>query len=112
MEDIMLILVSLLCVCSCGLGVLYFYNCAWLRPKRIIKELRKQGINGPQPSFHAGNVTEMRRILASMKAREQYCSFTEDYAKVLFPYLLQWRKKYGMHEFIHILFLTSFFFLF
>ncbi|KAJ0985344.1 hypothetical protein J5N97_003700 [Dioscorea zingiberensis] len=94
METILsMLLVSLLCVCSCGL-VLYFYNAAWLRPKRIVKELRKQGINGPKPSFLAGNVPEMGRIMASKKAREDF-AFTEDYAKVLFPYLLKWRKEYG-----------------
>ncbi|XP_020275381.1 cytochrome P450 714B3-like [Asparagus officinalis] len=84
----------LLSLCSIGFcsAVLYFYNVMWLQPQRICNKLRRQGIEGPPPSFPHGNLTEMERLVMQEKARE---TITHDYGPTVFPYFEKWRKRYG-----------------
>ncbi|KAK9283804.1 hypothetical protein L1049_012058 [Liquidambar formosana] len=83
-----------------GLACFLFllYNIMWLKSERLRGKLRKQGIEGPPPSFLYGNVPEMQRIqLTARKASNSNHGeiVAHDYTSTLFPYFEQWRKEYG-----------------
>ncbi|GFZ20017.1 cytochrome P450, family 714, subfamily A, polypeptide 1 [Actinidia rufa] len=73
-----------------------------LEPK-LREKLRRQGIEGPTPSFLTGNVWEIKRIVLDQmairkpanEATTSLASLTANYAVSIFPYLEQWRQKYG-----------------
>ncbi|RZC82636.1 hypothetical protein C5167_045422 [Papaver somniferum] len=75
-----------------GLQLLYLhiYIHLWLKPEKIRKKLRNQGIKGPTPSFLSGNVSEIKSTATS-----QMKLVTDDYMPSLFPHLEQWRMEYG-----------------
>ncbi|XP_038980808.1 cytochrome P450 714D1-like [Phoenix dactylifera] len=80
---------------SCSLAA-YLYTTAWLRFYGIQKQLRRQGIVGPPPSFFLGNISEMKKMEVPAKmAPRDHGSLLEDCTKTLFPYFDQWRKDYG-----------------
>ena len=74
----------------------YFLNVLWLKPKRLLWKLQRQGIRGPSPSFLYGNVQEMQKIQAKAMKAANFGEFVaHDYTSTLFPYFEQWRKEYG-----------------
>jgi hypothetical protein len=77
---------------------LYLYTKLWLNPKKIREKLRYQGISGPKPSFFYGNILDVKRIRkeAKIQSKEEQACFIGDYASVLYPYLISWRKAYGI----------------
>ncbi|XP_061375493.1 cytochrome P450 714A1-like, partial [Gastrolobium bilobum] len=72
--------------------ILILCNKLWLKPQRIRSVLKKQGINGPKPSFPFGNISEMQtshqQIPLSVDAFDQW-------VYSLFPYLHTWKQHYG-----------------
>ncbi|MCL7050475.1 hypothetical protein MKW94_017358 [Papaver nudicaule] len=85
MSSVLLICLSFLC--------LHIYINLWLKPEKIRKKLRNQGIKGPTPSFLSGNVSEMMRIKSTATCEMKLV--TDDYMPWLFPHLELWRKEYG-----------------
>ncbi|XP_052181156.1 uncharacterized protein LOC127794249 [Diospyros lotus] len=73
----------------------YIFNIIWLKPERIRRKLRRQGIRGPRPCLLYGNVPEMKRIQAAAKVSDGGEFIAHDYTSTLFPYFEQWRKEYG-----------------
>ncbi|KAJ4953049.1 hypothetical protein NE237_029881 [Protea cynaroides] len=83
---------------------LHLYSFLWLKPERRRWKLMRQGIGGPKPSFFYGNIHEMRKLqqskaMESLKVKhvsdsESSISHT-DWPSILFPYLEEWRRKYG-----------------
>ncbi|XP_020275176.1 cytochrome P450 714B3-like isoform X2 [Asparagus officinalis] len=75
----------------CSLA-LYLYNVLWLHPQKICKKLRRQGIDGPKPSFLHGNLKEMKMLAMEEKRRDGE-AIIHDYTPL--PYFEKWRKRYG-----------------
>ncbi|XP_020599577.1 cytochrome P450 714B3-like [Phalaenopsis equestris] len=93
MEALLYALVLLLC----GLALHFYYN-AWIRPERIRRKLRLQGIGGPPPAFLHGNLKEVRRFVGEEKGRRRGGGeekIRHDYSSALFPYFDRWRSMYG-----------------
>uniref|UniRef100_A0A7N0UH21 Cytochrome P450 n=1 Tax=Kalanchoe fedtschenkoi TaxID=63787 RepID=A0A7N0UH21_KALFE len=80
-------------------GCFFFrlYGLAWINSARLARKLRKQGVRGPPPSLWSGNTSEMHRIQAEAKKRQQQPAtiLAHDYTSTLFPYFEQWRRRYG-----------------
>ncbi|GMI73209.1 cytochrome P450, family 714, subfamily A, polypeptide 1, EUI-like p450 A1 [Hibiscus trionum] len=84
-------------------GVLCFlahhlYNTMWFRSVRLRRKLWAQGIKGPSPSFISGNLPEMQKIQsqAQASAPDNADIVAHDYTHSVFPYLVQWRKEFGL----------------
>ncbi|KAM0897986.1 hypothetical protein ACQ4PT_022214 [Festuca glaucescens] len=75
------------------LALFYFGNILWLRPEKIRKRLRRQGVKGPRPTLLDGNTREMKRIRHELKPMKKQDS--NNYISTLFPHLLNWRETYG-----------------
>ncbi|EMS62754.1 hypothetical protein TRIUR3_03952 [Triticum urartu] len=89
MENLlMLILVLLLC-----LALFCLCNVLWLRPEKIRKRLRRQGVKGPKPTLLDGNAKEMKRIRHELKPMKKQDS--NNYISTLFPHILVWKEIYG-----------------
>ncbi|XP_072976664.1 cytochrome P450 714B3-like [Typha angustifolia] len=101
---------SLLSLCLIGVCclALYFYKIIWSVPERIRKQLRRQGIDGPPPSFPYGNLLDMKRLVVAAAAKgggrrrsrrrgggggEEVIQ--HDYRSSVFPHYEQWRNEYG-----------------
>ncbi|XP_057972790.1 cytochrome P450 714C2-like [Malania oleifera] len=92
-----------------GLGrlLLRLLEAVWLKPRRVRLELAAQGITGPPPYFLLGNIPQLKSILSSSSSTQAAAAATEgddnggnaqmQHAPVsaLFPFLHQWREKYG-----------------
>lgn len=75
----------------------HLYNTVWLKPERIRKKLRIQGIKGPPPSFLYGNLSEIHKIQSQATEATNHAEIVaHDYTSTLFPYFELWRKEYGM----------------
>uniref|UniRef100_A0ACD5YIK4 Uncharacterized protein n=1 Tax=Avena sativa TaxID=4498 RepID=A0ACD5YIK4_AVESA len=88
MENLLTLVLILL-----GLALFYLSNILWLRPGKIRKRLRRQGVKGPKPTLLDGNTREMKRIRHELKPMKKQDS--NNYISTLFPHLLIWRKTYG-----------------
>ncbi|KAL0929045.1 hypothetical protein M5K25_000985 [Dendrobium thyrsiflorum] len=90
------LLLSLLLLCLCGLALHFYYFC-WLKPERIRRKLKLQGIAGPPPAFLHGNLKDVKRFLMEEKERREEGEETirHDYASMIFPHFEKWRKEYG-----------------
>ncbi|XP_077216501.1 cytochrome P450 714C2-like [Tasmannia lanceolata] len=75
----------------------YCYCILWLKPGRMRERIRKQGIEGPPPSFFYGNILEMKSIQSTVaKASiEAGGHASHNYTSILFPYFERWSKDYG-----------------
>ncbi|VAI03200.1 unnamed protein product [Triticum turgidum subsp. durum] len=86
-------LLALLLPVLLGLSLLYICEILWLRPERIRKKLRKQGVRGPRPTLLYGNTQEIKRIRQeALPAQKQD---TSNYMSTLFPHFMIWRETYG-----------------
>ncbi|KAB1217563.1 hypothetical protein CJ030_MR3G002710 [Morella rubra] len=75
----------------------HLYNTVWLKPERIRKKLRIQGIKGPPPSFLYGNLSEIHKIQSQATEATNHAEIVaHDYTSTLFPYFELWRKEYGL----------------
>ncbi|XP_044396287.1 cytochrome P450 714C3 isoform X1 [Triticum aestivum] len=68
-------------------------NILWLRPEKIRKRLRRQGVKGPKPTLLDGNTKEMKRIRHELKPMKKQDS--NNYISTLFPHILVWKETYG-----------------
>jgi len=89
-------LILVLLIILIGFALVYLYDILWLRPEKIRKKLRRQGIKGPQPTLLYGNTQEMKRIRQEMKSLQRQDS--NSYISTVFPHFLQWRKTYGIYK--------------
>ncbi|PKU63046.1 Cytochrome P450 714C2 [Dendrobium catenatum] len=85
-----------------GLVITYF----WISSSMLKSRLRRNGLDGPQPSFPLGNLMEMYKKVAllppptsttSSSSEEEGCSIqiSHDIHSTVFPYFARWRKIYG-----------------
>ncbi|KAF8407458.1 hypothetical protein HHK36_006591 [Tetracentron sinense] len=73
----------------------YLYNVLFLKPKVLRSKLRKQGIDGPPPSFLLGNIVEIKKARSTVTKTQTGELMTHNCAATLFPFFEQWRNKYG-----------------
>ncbi|KAK1647269.1 hypothetical protein QYE76_065074 [Lolium multiflorum] len=76
-----------------GLALLYICDIVWLRPERIRRRWRKQGVRGPIPTLLYGNTQEMKKIRQDLAPAQK--QDTNNYVYTLFSHLLIWTKTYG-----------------
>lgn len=99
MQTVLRYYLSVLAVAAATL-ILYLYSILWLRPEKLRRALRKQGITGPKPTFLLGNIPDMKRTgKEGAPRREQSNEIVHDYNSSLFPYFGQWRETYGNYIF-------------
>lgn len=74
-----------------------------IMPNMVYKKLKRNGLNGPTPSFPFGNINDM---VASKKRRDSSVSFSisntisHDIHSNVVPYFSQWQKFHGNN--IHV----------
>uniref|UniRef100_A0ACD5W620 Uncharacterized protein n=8 Tax=Avena sativa TaxID=4498 RepID=A0ACD5W620_AVESA len=76
-----------------GSALLYIWGILLLRPERVRRRWRKQGVRGPKPTLLYGNTQEMKRIRQDLALAQK--QDTNNYIHTLFPHLLLWRETYG-----------------
>lgn len=70
----------------------------WVKPNRIRRKLRRQGIGGPRPSILFGNIAEMDKIGEESKpppAGRGSVGVSHDWATSIFPFFCRWTQQYG-----------------
>lgn len=78
------------------------YNALVRNPKRIRSILRKQGIDGPPPTFLLGNLREIRKAVSrKSKAPTKEAPTYHNCADFIFPFFKQWRSQYGTPHTFH-----------
>ncbi|KAJ4955869.1 hypothetical protein NE237_012652 [Protea cynaroides] len=65
----------------------------WLLPIRAYKRVRKNGFEGPKPSFPLGNIDEMRKKEKDSPLGS--VNVTHNIYSTVFPYFARWRKLHG-----------------
>ena len=68
-----------------------------LKPNRLRSRLRKQGIQGPPPSFLIGNLWDLKktRTKESELSEEGENMITHNISSMVFPYFDKWSEQYG-----------------
>ncbi|OAY23979.1 cytochrome P450 714C2 isoform X2 [Manihot esculenta] len=74
--------------------VVRLYNGLVAKPNRLRSMLKKQGINGPPPTFLLGNIREIMKSLSSIEKNNDP-PLTHNCAALTFPFFEQWFKEYG-----------------
>ncbi|XVF20103.1 hypothetical protein REPUB_Repub11eG0169300 [Reevesia pubescens] len=75
--------------------LVYLFHVLWLSGENRRLILRKQGIEGPLPTFFLGNVPQMKQMLSAAR-NEKMKEPLSNYCLInLFPYFKQWTKQYG-----------------
>ncbi|ONK61752.1 uncharacterized protein A4U43_C08F33210 [Asparagus officinalis] len=77
--------------------IFYLYNILWLKPEKIRRALKVQGITGPKPAFIVGNIPDMKRSENEKghESKEESSEISHDYSSTIFPYFNRWREIYG-----------------
>ncbi|KAL5069858.1 hypothetical protein RYX36_020745 [Vicia faba] len=66
----------------------------WIFPIQILKKLKRNGFQGPTPSFPLGNIEEMKRKNI-IKSSLESSNLTHDIHSRVFPYFSSWQKSHG-----------------
>ncbi|GMN57796.1 hypothetical protein TIFTF001_026905 [Ficus carica] len=69
-------------------------NWIWLRPKRLEKFLRNQGLKGNSYKIYSGDLKEI--TLMAMEAASKPINLSDDIITRVFPFDLHTVKNYGM----------------
>lgn len=75
----------------------------WILPILAHKNLKRNGFEGPSPTFPLGNITEMKKIMKAAAAISGSSStsfassnnFSHDIHSTIFPHFAQWQNSYG-----------------
>ncbi|KAL7610676.1 hypothetical protein Lser_V15G10999 [Lactuca serriola] len=70
-----------------------FFNWIWLKPKKMDKFLRKQGLNGTPYKFLYGDIKEMVQMTAVAKSKP--INLNDDIVPRVMPFLYNSAKTYG-----------------
>ncbi|CAK9169685.1 unnamed protein product [Ilex paraguariensis] len=76
------------------------YKALVTEPARVRRILKKQGINGPPPSFLLGNMMEVKKPIdeaakATKSAANNGTQLDHNWVATLFPFFEKWRQIYG-----------------
>ena len=80
-------------------------NWMWLRPKKLEKYLRQQGLSGSSYTFFFGDVKENKRMLK--EALSKPINISDDIKPRLVPYHQQSVKNFGIHFLLLLLLRTA-----
>lgn len=72
-------------------------NWVWLKPRKLEKQLRQQGLNGHRYRFLMGDIKDSFRMRS--EEREKPIPFTHDYFRRVLPFVHQLLHKYGKNCF-------------
>ncbi|GMN57792.1 hypothetical protein TIFTF001_026903 [Ficus carica] len=75
-------------------------NWIWLRPKRLEKCLRKQGLKGNSYRIFSGDLKESTLMIK--EAASKPINLSDDITTRVSPFLLQTMKNYGIYQYISI----------
>ncbi|KGN57414.2 hypothetical protein Csa_010508 [Cucumis sativus] len=73
----------------------------WILPTLAHKKLKRNGFEGPSPSFPLGNITEMKKIMKAAAAGgaaingSSSNNLSHDIHSTIFPHFAQWQNSYG-----------------
>lgn len=72
-----------------------------LKAKILRFKLKKQGVDGPAPSFVLGNIPDIQKIKSNVSAEDASTynfneSLSLDCRSILLPHISQWTKQFGM----------------
>lgn len=72
-----------------------------LKAKILRSKLKKQGVDGPAPSFVLGNIPDIQKIKSKVSAEDASTynfneSLSLDCRSILLPHISQWTKQFGM----------------
>ncbi|KAI5347053.1 PREDICTED: cytochrome [Prunus dulcis] len=88
-----IIIIMILLYMCCRL----FFSC-WVFPMLAYRMFKKNGLQGPSPSFPFGNLNEMKKKI-NIKSPSSFGSnsniITHDIHSTLFPYFDRWLKSHG-----------------
>ncbi|KAL3820401.1 hypothetical protein ACJIZ3_006306 [Penstemon smallii] len=91
------ILLSFLVLVSITFAV-KLLNWVWLRPKKLEKFLRKQGLDGNPYRLLLGDMNDLIKVMKSEKSKS--IRFSDDLPSHIMPYYKQIIHKYGENSFI------------
>ncbi|KAA0033319.1 hypothetical protein IC582_010487 [Cucumis melo] len=74
---------------------LHLFELLFLKPERLRSKLRRQGIDGPSPSFLLGNIPEIKTIRSLKSFGEEEGSIAHGWSSNLLSHLEHWRNRYG-----------------
>ncbi|RZC85004.1 hypothetical protein C5167_047789 [Papaver somniferum] len=82
--------------------VVVIYSC-WISPILAHRKLKKNGFEGPPPTFPLGNIAEMRKMVADKKRlivlplddHYQSLDISHDIHSIVLPYFARWNGLYG-----------------
>ncbi|KAI3996113.1 hypothetical protein MKX01_018182 [Papaver californicum] len=89
--------------------VIVIHSC-WISPILAHRKLKRNGFNGPPPSFPLGNIPEIRKMVRDKKIiplvsddnHLQSFEITHDIHSIVFPYFSQWSRLYGTEPFVYV----------
>lgn len=73
----------------------------WILPILAHRKLKRNGFEGPSPSFPLGNITEMKKIMKAAAAATAVTNgsssnnLSHDIHSTIFPHFAQWQNSYG-----------------
>ncbi|XP_048427013.1 cytokinin hydroxylase-like [Pyrus x bretschneideri] len=63
----------------------------WVFPVLASRKLKRNGLNGPSPSFPFGNLSEMKKKIINV----QSSNISHDIHSTLFPFFTRWQNSFG-----------------
>ncbi|OMO74631.1 Cytochrome P450, partial [Corchorus capsularis] len=100
MEVFIRVMVSLLVSGALLIWGWRILNWVWLKPKRLEKWLRQQGLAGNSYRFLSGDMKEVFSMIRQRRSKPMPLS--DDIVPYVFPFLHQHAKKYGKNTFMWI----------
>lgn len=81
------------------------FSC-WILPIRAYRKIKKNGFEGPTPSFPLGNITDMKNTknYVNDSLLRSSAAISHDIHSTVFPYFARWQKTHGQSSlsFIYI----------
>ncbi|KAG9149926.1 hypothetical protein Leryth_010005 [Lithospermum erythrorhizon] len=93
-----IIIVSLCCSVFFLIQAWKFLNFAWLKPKKLEKCLRDQGLKGNSYKVLYGDLKEMTKMIQEAKSKPM--SFSNDIVPRVLPQIAETIKKYGKSSYL------------
>ncbi|MBA0588283.1 cytokinin hydroxylase [Gossypium raimondii] len=72
------------------------FSC-WILPIRAYRKIKKNGFEGPTPSFPLGNITDMKNTknYVNDSSLRSSAAISHDLHSTVFPYFARWQKTHG-----------------
>ncbi|KAE8698183.1 subtilase family protein [Hibiscus syriacus] len=70
------------------------FSC-WVLPIRVYRKIKKNGFDGPIPSFPLGNITEIKISKNVKDSSFGFSGISHDIHSTVFPYFANWQKIHG-----------------